>query len=287
MEYSVFDLIRILLRKWYVVLISMCVLGGLSVITARTSYGLAVQSYERSVSETVSAGVDTGTLSATYLYGYELSDLTKYLSEARQKAAFYERFAEELGTGGELAVDAAALAEHAYAGVSQEAAALIGDARVLEETQTAMDALHYVEPPVLDGEGKIVESDSPLSVSGHLQVESLPDNVIRITVFGLEEQPARKLLAAYLRVLKSVGRSDYSLKVNMTERENVFTLDPLRLSQSAQFAQVVMAKPEMAPILVKNIGTAAAYAFVLSCFVILAVTFVRDSRRTERAKKEP
>lgn len=287
MEYSVFDLIRILLRKWYVILLSMCVLGGLSVITARTSYSLAVQSYERSVSETVAAGVDTGTLSATYLYGYELSDLTKYLSEARQKAAFYERFAEELGTGGELDIDTTALAEHAYAGVSQEAAALIGDARVLEETQTAMDALHYVEPPVLDEEGEIIESDSPLSVSGHLQVESLSDSVIRVTVFGLEEEPAGKLLNAYLRSLKSVGRSDYSLRVKMTERENVFTLDPLRLSQSAQFAQVVMAKPEMAPILVKNIGTAAAYAFVLSCFVILAVTFVRDSRRAERAKKEP
>lgn len=284
MEYSVFDLIRILLRKWYVILLSMCVLGGLSVITARVSYGLAVRNYEKSVSETVSAGVDTGTLSATYFYGYELSDLTKYLSEARQKAAFYERFAEELGTGGELDIDVAAMAELAYAAVSQEAAALPGDARVLEETQTAMDALHYVEPPVLDGEGKIVESSSPLNVSGHLQVESLPDSVIRITVFGLEEESAGNLLTAYLRSLQSVGRSDYSLKVKMTERENVFTLDPLRLSQSAQFAQVVMAKPEIAPIVVKNVGTAAAYAFVLSCFVILAVTFVRDSRRAERAK---
>lgn len=279
MEYSVFDLIWILLRKWYVILLSMCVLGGLSVFTAQISYDLAVQNYERYISETVGAGVDTGTLSATFLYGYDLIDLTKYLSEARQKAAFYDRFAEELGTDWEVDFDVTAMAELAYASVSQEATALIEDSRVLEETQTAMDAFHYVEPPILNGDDKIIEANSPLRVSSHLQVETLPDSVIRVTVFGLEEEPARNLLAAYLRVLKSVGRSDYSINVKMTERENVYTLDPLRLSQSAQFAQMVMAKPEKASVLVKTVGTAAAYAVVLSCVVILAVTFIRDSRR--------
>lgn len=283
MEYTVFDLIRILLRKWYIVLLSMCVLGGVSTFTVRASYDLAVQNYEEAVSKTVSAGVDTGTLSATFLYNYELSDLTKYLSEARQKVAFYKRFAKELDAGGELDIDAAAMAERAYAAVSQEAAALVTDARVLADTQTAMDAYRYVEPPVLDRDGNIVESDSPLSVSGHLSIESLPGSVVRVTVSGLEEQPARQLLAAYLSVLESVGRSDYSIEATMTERENTFTLAPLRLSQSAEFAQAVMAKPEKAPILVKTVGTAAAYAFVLSCFLILAVTFVQDSRRAEKA----
>lgn len=285
MEYTVFDLIKILLKKWYIILLAMCALGGLSIFTAQRSYEQAARNYETSVSETVSAGVDTGTLSATFLYNYELGDLTKYLSEARQKISFYQRFTEELDIKEELNPDIAGMAESVYASVSQEAAVLLSDPRVMEDTQTAMDALHYVEPPILKGDGTIVASDSPLSVSGHLGVEALPDSVIRVTVSGLEEQPARQLLAAYLRVLKSVGRSDYSIQVTMTERENVFTLAPLRLSQSAQFAQVVMAKPEKAPILVKTVGTAAAYAFVLSCFLILLAAFVRDSRRAEKSEK--
>ena len=247
MEYSVYDLIRILLRKWYVILISMCALGGLSVITVQTSYDLAVQNYEKAVSETVSVGVDTGTLSATFLYGYELSDSTKNLAETSQKAA-----------------------------------ALFTDDRVLKETQTAMDAYHYVEPPVLGSDEKIIESYDPLNIANHFSVVLLPDRVVRITISGLEERPARELLLAYLRVLGSVGNSDYSIQVNMTEQENVFTLDPLRLSQSAKFAQVVMAKPEKAPIAVRNIATTAAYAFVFSCFLILVVTFVRDSRRASK-----
>lgn len=283
MEYTVYDLIRILLKRWYVILLAMCLVGGASAITAPQSYEQAVLNYEAAIAETVSAGVDTGTLFATFLYNYELSDLTEYLTEARRKAAFYERFTQELGVGEQDPLSAASLAASAYAALSEHAPALVEDARVLAKTQTAMDAFHYVEPPVLDENDNIVESDEPLTVSNHLEVESLTGNVIRVTVSGLEEQPARELLAAYLKSLEAVGLSDYSIKVSLTERENAFTLAPLRLSQSAQFAQAVMAKPEKAPILVKTVGTAAAYAFVLSCFLILAVTFVKDSRRAEKA----
>lgn len=271
MEYSVFDLIHILLRKWYVILISMCVLGGLSVITAHRSYTQAVQNYEDSISETVSAGVDTGTLTATYLYDYQLTDLTKYLAEARRRAAFYKRFAEELGAGIEAGgLDLTSLAGTAYASASQDAVSLVTNDRVLAKTQTDMDAFNA----------------GPLQITNHLTVESLPGNVIRITISGLEEQPALNLLDAYLNSVESVGISDYSIKVVLSEREKEFTLDPLRLSQSAQFAQVVMKKPDMAPTLVKTVGTAAAFAFVFSCFMILVVTFVKDSRRTEGVERE-
>lgn len=101
---------------------------------------------------------------------------------------------------------------------------------------------------------------------------------------GLEEGPARQILEAYLDNMKSVGLSDYSLQLSMTEQTNTYVPDPLRLSQSAEFAKVVMEKPEMTSIQVKVIGTAAAFAFVLSCFVILAVTFVKDSRRAGKAR---
>ena len=88
MEYTVFELIRILLKRWYVILMTMCFIGGVSIFTAQRSYTQAVQNYEASISETISAGVDTGTLSATYLYDYELTDLTKYLAEAQRKMTF-------------------------------------------------------------------------------------------------------------------------------------------------------------------------------------------------------
>lgn len=283
MEYSVFDLIRILLKKWYIILLAMCVLGGLSVFTARASYAQTVENYEASIAETVSAGVDTGTLTATYLYDYEAEDLTKYLEDARRRAAFYERFAQALGGVSEedegSLLDVSSLAAAAYSAAAQKAAALLTDAHVLENVQTAMDAYHYVEPPTLNENEEVVVSDELLNISRHLAIESLPENIIRLTVSGLEEGPARQLLEAYLDNVKSVGLSDYSIRISLKEQKNAYVPDPLRLSESAQFAQVVMAKPEKAPILIKTVGTAAAYAFVLACFVILVVTFVKDSRR--------
>lgn len=285
MDYSVNDLIRILLRKWYIILLAMCAIGGLSVFTARTSYDLAIQNYEKAVSKTVSDGVDTGTLSASYLYDYELTDLTKYLKEAERRMAFYQRFTEELGVPFEDEIlSVSSLVGTAYSSAAQEAASLLSDTRVMAETQMDMDTFHYVEPPILDENEKIIVSSDPLSVSRHLTIESLPQNVIRLTVSGLEEGPARQILEAYLDNMKSVGLSDYSLQLSMTEQTNTYVPDPLRLSQSAEFAKVVMAKPEMTSIQVKIIGTAAAFAFVLSCFVILAVTFVKDSRRAGKAR---
>lgn len=281
MEYSVYDLIRVLLKKWYVIILAMCVIGGLSVFTAQYSYTQAVANYEASIAETVSAGVDTGTLSASYLYDYELIDLTKYLAEAERRMTFYQRFTEELGVSSEEEVlSVSSLAGSAYSAASQEAAALLTDTRVLAETQTAMDAFHYVEPPVLNENEEIVVSEDSLDVSSHFTVEVLPESVVRLTVSGLEEAPARQLLAAYLESLEAVGRSDYSISTTMMERENTYTPAPLRLSQSAEFAQVVMAKPEKTPVMVRTVGTAAAFAFVLSCFLILIVTFVKDSRRS-------
>lgn len=280
MEYSVYDLVQALIKKWYIILLAMCIIGSLSVFTAQQSYMQAVENYETSVSETVSAGVDTGTIFATYLYNYELTDLSKYLTEAQRKVDFYRRFMAELGVNGkESQVNVSTLAEAAYTAISQEAYSLVTDARVLSETQTAMDAYHYVEPPVLNDQEELVVSTSPLAISNHLTVEILPESVVRLTVSGLEEDVSQQLLATYLKSLESVGRSDYSIKVSMTEQTKTFTLSPLRLSQSAQFAQAVMEKPKKAPIMVKTVGTATAFAFVLSCFLILVVTFIKDSQR--------
>lgn len=290
MEYSVYDLIRILLRKWYIILLAMCVLGGLSVFTAQRSYDQAVRTYEESISKTVGTGVDTGTLTASYLYDYEVTDLTKYLEDARRRAAFYERFTQALGVDSEEDVasllDISSLAGTAYSAATQEAAALFSDAHVLANVQTAMDTFHYVEPPILDENENIVVSSDSLSVSKHLTIENLPQNVIRLTVSGLEEGPARQILEAYLDNVKSVGLSDYSLQLSMTEQENAYVLDPLCLSQSAQFAQVVMAGPEKAPVLVKTVGTAVAYAFVFSCFFVLLYTFIKDSHPSRKVEQE-
>ena len=45
MEYRVTDLIRVLVKKWYVILIIMALIGGASLFTANWSYKKAVEQY--------------------------------------------------------------------------------------------------------------------------------------------------------------------------------------------------------------------------------------------------
>lgn len=100
--------------------------------------------------------MDTGTLSASYLYDYELTDLTKYLKEAERRMAFYQRFTEELGVPFEDEIlSVSSLVGTAYSSAAQEAASLLSDTRVMAETQLDMDAFHYVEPPILDENEKL------------------------------------------------------------------------------------------------------------------------------------
>lgn len=46
MEYSVYDLIRILLKKWYVILLVMALLGGAAGVFSQRSYQAALADYE-------------------------------------------------------------------------------------------------------------------------------------------------------------------------------------------------------------------------------------------------
>lgn len=52
MEYSIFDLIRILLKKWHVILLGSCLTGGASLILSQWSYQCAIAQYAELTSAT-------------------------------------------------------------------------------------------------------------------------------------------------------------------------------------------------------------------------------------------
>ena len=91
-------------------------------------------------------------------------------------------------------------------------------------------------------------------------------------------------MESYLENLQTVSRTSYCAEITDMEVESSFTPDPVQYTESAQFAQTVMKKPEQRPILVKTVGTAAAYSFVFACFGVLLYTFIKDSRRQAAAE---
>ena len=267
MEYSVYDLIRILLKKWYVILLTMVVVAGLATVSARKSYEKAVADYEKYTSETISTGVETGTVVASYRYSYTVNDLSKYTSQYETKAAFLQKFADNFDSeayGQDEKNSVYALAEQAFAKVSEDFSRLLSDGLVMSGTQDAMSALEYQEQPTIDGSGLIYPSTGPMTVANHLVVGILDESTLRVTVSGLEETVAQQLVEAYLDCMVSVGHQDYALEVVVTPLSVNYFPNPVFYTSTAQLAQTVMQKPEQAPILVKTVGTAAVYAFVLA-----------------------
>lgn len=281
MEYSVYDLIKILLRKWYIVILTMALLGGISVITSQKSYQKAVEDYEIYTSQTVPVTMKTGTLIAMYQCKYELTDITKYVNQSETKNAFLRKYAasvqaDHYGVGGKPNVYDEA--ERVFAAVSADFTKLLTDALVMQNVQSAMLEQNFTEPPVLLSDGSRLQASEPLVIANHLIAEQLDSSTLRITISGLEKKVANAAVESYLQCIANVGADNYFLEITTEQTANDYFLDPVQLTESAQFAQIVMQKPEQAPLLIKTVGTAAAFAFVFACFGILLFTFIKDTR---------
>lgn len=284
MEYSVFDLIRILLKKWYVIVLVIALVSGVSIFAARASYNRVLADYEAYTTETIPTG-ETGTLTVSVRYDYTVTDISEYVDAAKREADFIQRFSEEVGES--IQEKTGSLSENyghqAYASFQSKLTQLPQDALLLANVQKDISAYEFLEPPYIDEQGELITPDTPLTVSNHLQVAADGTNGLNLTITGLEEEPARKILESYLENLQTICRTSYCAEITDVEVESSFTLDPVQYTESAQFAQTVMQKPEQRPIMIKTMGTAAAYAFVFACFGVLLYTFIKDSRRQAAA----
>lgn len=279
MEYSVFDLIRILLRKWYLIVLVMAIVSGVSVFTSRASYEKALADYESYTTETVPTG-DTGTLTVSVRYDYTVTDISEYVDAAQQEADFIQQFSEEAGESQqEQSQSLSELYGHqAYASFQSQLAQLPQDALLLANVQQDISASGMKEPPYVDDRGRFITPDTPLTVSDYLQVTADGTTGLTLTITGLEESSAQKIVESYLENFQALGQSSYNADITNITVESSFTPDPVQYTESAEFAQTVMKKPEQRPILIKTMGTAAMYAFVFACFGVLLYTFIKDSR---------
>ena len=270
MEYSVYDLIRILLKKWYVILITVLLFAGISTVTAKKSYENAIRNYEKYTSE-YKAPESGGALNAVCQYSYELTDFSSYVEEAKRQRDFYRAFQEELapGSSGEM-FNVTAYIESAYQAVKGKAADLLTDALVLQRLQAEIPAAP--------------EGDETPSVGEVLQVEVLGAGQFRVTVKGMDEHTADSILDAYLQAITEVGMSTYSLAVQAEVSEKEYVPVSSTLTDRAQLAQEIMERPTAAPILAKTVGVSAVMAFGLACFGVLLYTFIRDTAPAEKRR---
>lgn len=276
MEYSVQDLIKILFKKWYVIVIAAVLIGCGSMYLSQVSYQKTCEEYERLTSETVPVIVDVGTLVATYSCEYAvqtdiLSDLFSMYITQNQNAK----------TDAMQVPSETELSQMMVQVFQQQVSQMATSDSLYVELQSEVDILKLQEPPTIDANKQVTPSTGPLQIAQHFSVEIIDGNMIKLTVSGLEQSVANQILDTYCQIFEK-SNCNNMITVTLHQDTCEFTPNPLQPTTTALLAQTVMKEPTP-PNKVKVAGTASVFGAVLACFCILIVTFIKDTRASGKA----
>lgn len=274
MEYSVYDLIRILLKRWYVILLTMCIVGGLAMVLSQRSFEKVSEDYEALTTAPEPEISGKGSTKVQYDYTFEVQDFSKYTEKVKEKEEFYHGYLDNIGAGvfsderrPNIYAEADAAFNQAYADVHS----LFTNSLTFFNAQAALD----------DRKKEIVLSE-------HLTVEEPGDGIVCLTIGDLNEEDARIVADAYVDALTQVGMETFS--IDLALKESYYEYHPVTKQDTSvsDLAQAVLKKPENAPNSIKAAATAAAFGFVLGCFGVLLATFIQDTHsKTPKKWVEP
>ncbi len=277
MEYSVFDLLKILIRKWYIIVAVVLVITLLAVLLSYHSYNNALATYNEAVSETVKYPTEIGKMTVTYHYDYEADDSVGAAFDAL-KALHPEM---ELPTDEEKFT--AALFEEKKLPIYSSLTSNMG--AVIAVIQGEIDELEWQEPPIVDKNGDIVPYEGTLIVSSHVSFAPLVGDTFQIIIFDLDKDTANKLLEVCQEQFAEF-HSDDLIAIELTQTASEFERNPEQPTLNAALSETVMTKPEGRPGIIRTACIAAVLSFALACVCILVVTFVLESKKVTRNKDE-
>lgn len=283
MEYSVYDLIRTLLKKWYVILITMILIGGISIFLSQRSFSAVQESYEEFTTQTIPAETNTGTHTAVYQCSFQMNSYQHYRTLVEQSHRFLYDYILETTGSDDLSFPEDALysmAEEAYGYAYADFQTLLGNStEIFPEVQAYAEKTGFLEPPVLLADGTMDPSQQGLLVvSNHLAVSVEANGLLSLTATGLTEEMGAALIKNYIAQVQIMGADQYDMAITAVEQTNEFTPNRSSYTDDAILSQTVMQEPESAPSVVKAAATGAAFGFVLACFGVLLFTFIRDTR---------
>lgn len=284
MEYSVSDLIRILLKKWYVIVLVMAILGGAAGVLSQRSYQSALAEYEDYTTRTVPINTEVGELTAVYQCSFKLTDMSRYRQRFADKREFIDTYMA--GGGTQMPTDRLYQeAETAFSAANSDFSALFANTAVLAEVQAYAVQQEFLEPVTVGADGTLTDSAAPLAVSGHLSATISDGGVVTVTLTGLPEELGTALLEVYWQAVKKQGAAQYDMQVSAEPLTQVYAPQKPALTEDALLSQTVMQKPEHVPMLLQAVGKGAAFGFLFGCFGILLYTFIRDTAPTEKQRR--
>ena len=272
MEYSVYDLIRILLKKWYVILLVMALLGGAAGVFSQRSYQAALADYEDYTSRAAPVNTEVGSYTAVYQCGFTVTDFSRYQGQYAQKNAFINGFLADESVYASAEYRYAA-AEAAFAAASSDFSALFTHPSVTEALQAFVSEKGYSEPE---------DESAPLVAADHFSASADSDGLVTVSISALPEEMAWALTSAYFKALAQNGEELYSKTVRSELLTESYIPQTPALTQDALLSQTVMQQPERAPMFLRAAGKGAAVGFLLACFGVLLYTFIRDTAPAEK-----
>nr|DAJ05255.1 MAG TPA: Chain length determinant protein [Caudoviricetes sp.] len=283
MEYSVYDLIRILLKKWYVILLVMALLGGAAGVLSQKSYQTALAEYEDYTARELPVNTETGDLTAVSHCNFTLTDMGYYRQQAVPKKAFIDAYLSDAGK--EMPYDRLYQeAEDAFAVASGDFSSLFMSKTVLAEVQAFAARQDLLEPATVAADGSVSGEDTPLDVSGHLSADLSKEGLVTVTITGLPEDTCDTLLSAYWQAVEAQGGALYSMQVQHQALTRVYAPYTPSLTADAILSQMVMRRPERAPVFINAACKGAAFGFLFACFGVLLYTFIRDTAPAEKRR---
>ena len=255
MEYSVKDLVKILLKKWYIILLSVCVVGVAAFFLSQASYAQAVKDYDSYTSAMEQIESGAGTVTAVYC-----------VQANTDNEAFLQACADLLSEAEATGMPSTdVLTAYALRTIEPLLPTVLKDAALLQAAQTALEL-----------QADEAEEAEPIIVREHWEVQYLGNRNFEVRISGLTEKQASIILETYLAELSQTLSSPV-LAYTAEQTSYQFQYDTPEFTDLAELAQIVMQKPASKPSMVKTVCTAAVFAFALSCIIILVVAFIKES----------
>lgn len=280
MEYSVKDLVKILLKKWYIILLVVGITVAASYFLSDHSYKQATVDYNSYTTAVQTTQAKTGTLTVAYSIRPQTNNENFIQAYTNFLVHHNHTDSDETPTMDEIA-------DFALLSLEPHMESLMLNKDILATANIPAANISYSNQTNVTTPG----TASPPPVKP-IEVRYLGGGVFHITLTSVVEADAQQTLQIYIKELTQTI-STPTLPYQIDKISYVFNPDKPVLTDSAELAQLVMTNPANSnaahmqkSAIIKQLCIAGIFSFAFACIFILIITFIRDSAASDKKKAE-
>lgn len=277
MEYSVKDLVKILLKKWWLIILIVGITVAVSYFMSDRSYKQASADYKTYTTAVQQVQKKTGTLTAAY--SIRAKTESDSFIQAYTNFLVHHNFSES-----DTTPTMEEIAEFALQSLEPHMEALLLNKDILAAADIEAAEISYTNQTNITTPG--TASPPPAKP---IEIRYLGSGRFYVTMTSVVEADAQLVLQNYIKELTQTLSSP-TLEYQVDKISYVYNADKPILTDSALLAQLVMTDPSQSnaqarmqtTYILKQLCIAAVFSFAISCVLILIVTFVKDSAAAEK-----